>query len=485
MKKSNSRGDSFPFVESQYEGKSLVADPLYGYIVITVPARSHPGETAEKDIVDTLWVQRLRRIHQLQTAWWVFPSGEHTRFQHSLGAMHNASMFAKHLYPSLAQTCGSDYDCPSEPYVEEALRIAGLLHDSGHGPFCHFCDENYLSEYGINHEVIGAHIITKKLSPLIKNIRRSPSGNFAKGETLHPEHIAFLIRKEISGQTDKFPYWLRLLKPLLCGIFTVDNLDYVQRDAYMCGISSGPVDVQRLLHYSFFTREGGLTLHRLGLSALAMFVYARLYLYSNVYFHRTTRAIDMQLKEIFSPTMKMLMRNAHPLHDLDRYALQTEWYMFTKMQEFTHSRKKNERTLGLAWEKLLLREKKWKMVYEENFSFAELEHAGLLSFKKEEDYENEIRGALPPAMQKEEFKVDIASQDTRRMNPLTEDFDISIYDPITKEVLRKTQREILKDIPAKIIQFRVFAKNDGHTREFALAAARVLRHKREVSGTSL
>lgn len=472
-----------PFAETQYEGKSLVADPLYGYIVITVPTRAHPDETAEKNIIDTLWVQRLRRIHQLQTAWWVFPSGEHTRFQHSLGAMHNASLFAKHLYPSLAQVCGSE--CPSEPYVEEVLRVAGLLHDSGHGPFCHFCDENYLSEYGINHEVIGEHIITKKLNTLIKHIRRSPSGKFGKGEILYPEYPAFLIRKEISGQTDKFPYWLRLLKPLLCGIFTVDNLDYVQRDAYMCGISSGPVDVQRLLHYSFFTKEGGLTLHRGGLSALAMFVYARLYLYSNVYFHRTTRAIDMQLKEIFSPTMKALMHNHHPLHDLDSYALITEWYMFTKMQEFTHSRKKDEKHLGIQWEKLLLREKKWKMVYEENFSFAELEHAGLLSFKKEEDYENEIREAFPAAMRKEEFKVDIASQDTRRMNPLTEDFDVSMYDPITKTVQRKTQREILKDIPAKIIQFRVFAKNAAHTKEFAAAARKVLRRKKESSSTSL
>ncbi len=472
-----------PFVESQYEGKSLVADPLYGYIVITVPARSHSAEATEKDIVDTLWVQRMRRIHQLQTACWVFPSGEHTRFQHSLGAMHNASLFAKHLYPSLAQVCGSE--CPSEPYVEEVLRVAGLLHDSGHGPFCHFCDENYLSEYGINHEVIGEHIIIKKLAPLIKHIRRSPTGNFSKGEILHPEYLAFLIRKEISGQRKEFPYWLRQLKPLLCGIFTVDNLDYVQRDAYMCGISSGPVDVQRLLHYSFFTKEGGLTLHRGGLSALAMFVYARLYLYSNVYFHRTTRAIDMQLKEIFSHTMKTLMGNAHPLHDLDRYALLTEWYVFTKMQEFAHSMKKEEKHLGIQWEKLLLREKKWKMVYEENFSFAELEHAGLLSFRKEEDYEEEIRNALPPAVQKEDFKVDIASQDTRRMNPLTEDFDISMYDPIAKTVQRKTQREILKDIPAKIIQFRVFAKNAQHTKEFAEAARKVLRRRKEISSTSL
>jgi hypothetical protein len=74
------------------------------------------------------------------------------------------------------------------------------------------------------------------------------------------------------------------------------KLDYVMRDAYMCGVAIGAVDIDRLMYYTFFS-EKGLTLHKSGLTALNMFLNARLYMYTNVYYHRTTRAIDEHLKE--------------------------------------------------------------------------------------------------------------------------------------------------------------------------------------------
>src|SRR6267142_2635139 len=116
----------------QYDAVNLVADPLHGYIKIT--KRVH-GESvaAEQDLLDHPWLQRCRRIHQLQSAWWVFPGGEHSRFQHALSALSR--------------------DVPSLPCVEETLRVAGLLHDIGHGPFGHFFDQNYLDRFGIDHEV--------------------------------------------------------------------------------------------------------------------------------------------------------------------------------------------------------------------------------------------------------------------------------------------------------------------------------------------
>src|ERR1700752_331484 len=131
---SRSSGDNPVVAESrsEYSRVNLSSDPIYRYLRIT---RGGPGgvagDASEQDLVDHAWLQRLRRIHQLQSAWWVFATAEHSRFVHSLGALHLAGEWARHLHPSLAEVCG---DVPSPALVEETLRLAGLLHDIGHGP---------------------------------------------------------------------------------------------------------------------------------------------------------------------------------------------------------------------------------------------------------------------------------------------------------------------------------------------------------------
>ena len=260
----------------EIQGTGLIADPIYHYILMTDRVE---GEGTERDVIDTPWVQRLRRIFQLQSARWVYPSAEHTRFQHSLGTMHVAGVFAEQLYPSLSQI--ENGNLPSFYYIEEVLRLAGLLHDIGHGPFCHFFDEQYLSRFKTNHEEIGQHIIRERLSSFLNRIRRSPHGPFQSKEILDPEQIAFLIKKPRQQEVRSHPRWVVFLQQLFRGIFTFDNIDYVLRDAYMTGVSIGPVDWRRLLHYTSFRKEG-LILDKRGLDALAMFLNARLYLYSNV-----------------------------------------------------------------------------------------------------------------------------------------------------------------------------------------------------------
>ena len=249
-----------------YDGIALIADPIHSYISFTVP-REDENERTEKDLIDSVWMQRLRHICQLQSARWVFPSAEHSRFQHSLGAMHIAGRFGRHLYPTLNAALK---ECPSEAYIEELLRVTALLHDVGHGPFGHFFDDNILSEYDETHETVGQKIIIRELGDIIKRIRRSPSGEFKAEEELKPEYLAFLIGKGASGYSQDIPRWLLFLQPLMGGIYTVDNMDYVLRDSFMCGVAIGPVDIDRLIHYTFFT-EKGLSLHRSGLSALNMF----------------------------------------------------------------------------------------------------------------------------------------------------------------------------------------------------------------------
>ena len=103
-----------------YQGRGLIADPVHRYILFTRPG-DITGEATEQDVLDTPWVQRLRRIPQLQSARWVFPAAEHSRFQHSLGAMHLAGRLAQQLYPSLRAIFP---DGPSAALLEELLRMA-------------------------------------------------------------------------------------------------------------------------------------------------------------------------------------------------------------------------------------------------------------------------------------------------------------------------------------------------------------------------
>src|SRR6266702_967899 len=103
---------------ASYDHESLISDPIHGYIEFT--AARAPGEITEQSLVDHPWVQRLRRIHQLQSAWWVYPSAEHTRFQHVLGAMHLASRAVTQLYPSLVEACAQE-KVPSGAYVESLV----------------------------------------------------------------------------------------------------------------------------------------------------------------------------------------------------------------------------------------------------------------------------------------------------------------------------------------------------------------------------
>ena len=153
-----------------YQGRGLIADPIHRYILYTRPD-GRPGEATEQDLIDSPWMQRLRRVPQLQSARWVFPAAEHSRFQHSLGAMHLAGRFAQQLHPSLR---AEFTDAPSAPLFEELLRMAGLLHDIGHGPFGHFFDDNFLADYELTHEILGQRIIREELAELIRGLRRSP-----------------------------------------------------------------------------------------------------------------------------------------------------------------------------------------------------------------------------------------------------------------------------------------------------------------------
>jgi hypothetical protein len=478
-----------------YDDVHLIADPLYGYLRITL---SRAGEIAEPDVIDNPWVQRLKRIHQLQSSWWVFPTAEHSRFAHSLGTMHLAGELARQVYPTLVDV---EATTPSAPLVEETLRLAGLLHDLGHGPFSHFCDEQYfLPVFGVDHEQISQHLIVNELGSLLAELRRSPSGMFAAGEAVDPWHVAFLVRAEeggpavaaaaaaagpaapVTSSTDPIPRWVRLLHRALSGAVTVDNLDYVRRDAQMCGVGLGPIDVDRLIYYTFCTADG-LTFHRRALSSLRAFLNARFYMYENVYFHRIGHAIDLHLREIFRPTMELILPES-PLDDPAAYRRLTEWSLFTTVESWLdeplHSLR---RELAEEWQSIIHRHVKYSVVYEHH-----VERQQPLPAARDltrEEFHAAIVGRLPLELRDVEFVVDIASQDPRPLNPFVGPKRLPVYDPATDRIEEQLLSGILEFVPAKAHLYRVFAVGREHERELALAAQAALSEIEPPSLTNL
>lgn len=454
--------------EMLYEGLALLADPIHNYIPFTVPIMER-DEATEKDLIDSPWMQRLRYVYQLQSARWVYPSAEHSRFVHSLGAMHVAGRFAKHLYLSLKEVTSN---CPSFNFIEELLRISVMVHDIGHGPFCHFFDHNFLDEYGLTHEKLGQAIIRSELAPIIKRIRRSPSGLFALDEALNPEHVAFLIHKDDTYKTpEDYPRWLVMLKPLLSGIFTADNLDYVLRDAYMCGVAIGPVDLNRLMHYTFFTKQG-LTIHKAGLPALTMFLNTRSYLYFNVYYHRTTRSLDLHLSDVFRETIKEVFPY-NPLDKLSAYLDLTDWSLLLEVKSWKEADSLVKRNLFSEWNKILLRDVKWKMAYDTTLSTDKIKRGKCRIAPA--DFEARMRLCLPPELKDLPFRVDLASQDPRPADPLRMgEKQVYVFEPATGLVSKEALSEHVDSIPAWLVQCRVYALNHEHDPTLSRVAEKVL-----------
>jgi hypothetical protein len=163
---------------------------------------------------------------------------------------------------------------------------------------------------------------------------------------------------------------VRTLQPLLSGVFTVDNLDYVRRDAYLTGVSMGPVDAERLRRYAFVS-ERGLTLYESGVGALEMFLTARLFMYHHVYLHRTVRAIDLDLAEVFAPSISAVFGDGSPAEqlgafaNLDEYALLHQAALWARGEMLSTIPVPGDGTVTTevadGWRAILLRRPRWRV----------------------------------------------------------------------------------------------------------------------------
>ena len=276
----------------------FIKDPLYGYIRLT---------ESEKNILDTTPVQRLRRIKQLSGAEYVYPAANHTRFEHALGAMYLAGTLA-HSIPAMLET--EEILC---------LKVAALLHDVGHAPFSHLFEPMMTTVLKKTHEDLGVWLIEK-----------SQLADVLRDEGLDPKRISKLAVGRLGEPNRAF------MDQILRSLVDVDKMAFVVRDSYHTGAGYGYVDVFRLI-YTMDVLDGNLAVNTTAIPTLEMFLLARLQSFRTIYFHRTSRAVQiMVLKalEKAEPELKLLsFRTPEEYLALDDYAV------WTKLKQCSRSRR--------------------------------------------------------------------------------------------------------------------------------------------------
>jgi HD superfamily phosphohydrolase len=239
----------------------VIRDPLWDNIRLDRPAQL---------VLDTPAVQRLRYVRQLGHAFLVYPGATHTRFEHALGAYHLTRRALASLEERGELASVGPHDCL-------AVRLAALLHDIGHYPFSHALEEAGFpsheaqgvaklleGELGDELRAIGGPGLARDIGELIRGVSPSP------------------------------------LQGLISGSLDLDKIDYLSRDARMCGVPYGTVDVDRLLSSLTLVettagrRQVGV--QEKGVSALESLLFAKYQMYRNVYWHHAVRAATCMFK---------------------------------------------------------------------------------------------------------------------------------------------------------------------------------------------
>ena len=234
-----------------------IIDPIHDFV------RVYDNELK---IIDTPIFQRLRRIRQLSGAHLIYPGAQHTRFEHSLGVMHIASMAGQ----ALAEKGVVSFD------DIQNLRLAGLLHDIGHGPFSHLFEEIFEEKRKISHEDLGRDIILKtEIGDII-----SKNGFDKK-----------LITKLAFGDSK-----LQFMNEIISGVLSADMMDYLLRDGYFTGAEHAKIDHHRLTH-SLDVYKNKLALDKSSLVNFETMMISRYQMFKAVYFHKTVRAGEVMLLE--------------------------------------------------------------------------------------------------------------------------------------------------------------------------------------------
>lgn len=228
-----------------------IYDPLYKSIEIN---------ENEIPVLDSEEVQRLRNIQQLGFSDLVYPNSTHTRFQHSLGVMYLSSKIGNKLN--------------IDDNIVQCLRYAGLIHDTGHGPFSHVSEE-VLEKNGIEHEDESCKVVDKLEDKIDVDTE--------------------LIKNMIKGD-DKYK--------IIAGEIDVDRMDYLKRDSHMSGLPHGEIDVKTLINNGTIDNEKGLIFHKRSIQAIENLLISRLLMTTSLYAHHTSMIAEKMMKRVLERYIK-------------------------------------------------------------------------------------------------------------------------------------------------------------------------------------
>ena len=272
-----------------------VRDPLWGHVYFT------PALAA---LTESLPFTRLSRIMQLGPAFCVYPGATHTRASHSIGVYHLARRLLANLYekgpPPLSSEGVFSFLC------------AALLHDLGHFPYAHSLKELALED----HESLSARII---LSEPLKGLVANTGAD--------PELTAAIINKK-TKKSEKTPFCeqqtdseLHFFRQLLSGVLDPDKLDYLNRDAYYCGVPYGAQDVDFIYSRLFPHPQRGIEIDSRGIPSVESILFSKYLMYRSVYWHRQLRSATAMIKKALLAGLERECICAEELYNLDDQGL--------------------------------------------------------------------------------------------------------------------------------------------------------------------
>ena len=282
---------------SQTNKLKIFNDPIYGFI--TIP------NSLIYDLIQHPYFQRLRRISQMGMSYLVYPGAHHTRFHHALGCMH--------IMQKAVQTLQFKGVAISEE-EENALYIAILLHDIGHGPYSHAMEHSIVEE--VHHE---------ELSLLFM-------------EQLNKEFDGKLA---LAIQVFKGEYHRKFMLQLISSQLDMDRMDYLKRDSFYSGVAEGNINSERLIQM-MNVQDDYLVIEEKGIYSVEKFLVARRLMYWQAYLHKTSVVAELILTKILkrakeltqkgivlpcSESLQFFMQNKISLSDFDKSVLDKFSYL--------------------------------------------------------------------------------------------------------------------------------------------------------------